>query len=744
MSLPDRYFDWHRLDNQRDSSGAVTSERRLSWGVAIFTMLVVVVFARVASLEFSYGAAYRAEADKPLEREIPTRAMRGRILAADGTVLAHDEPVLALTVQYRFLEEPANPRWLRKLARARLPREQWRSLRHVQAEEQRVLEDRAMLHRRLASMCHLSLDELHARAQRIQQRVEALARRVNDRRQSRVAQQIADNETDETDRPWWERLVSRTLFAPDEALDGSPVTIAEELEYHVLCEHVPLEVVAEIESHSEEYRGVRIREQAYRRYPSGALAAHVLGHLGTLEQQEIAGNSAEYRPGDRIGRMGLERQFELLLRGRGGMVIEKTDRSGRLLASIPEREPVNGRDLALALDVTLQRTAESLLDSAIALRQHRDKQTDSPTAGGAIVVLDVHSGEIRAAASAPRFNANLLESGETSAMSQLLAARDKPLFDRAIKMAIPPGSVFKTLTAIALLESGTIDPRTEFDCRGFLNQPDRDRCLLYRRQGIGHGPTVLASALARSCNVYFFHFAGEMGSAPLVEWAERLGFGKRTGVDLPDEVRGQVPTPASISERNGRGWSVEDTRAVSIGQSSLAVTPLQIARLMAAVANGGKLVTPHVTKRLGFADAGSGETDDNLVAPQDVIVPEPRDIEGLSLATLAAVRQGLERVVADQDGTGHRTMYLEDVAIAGKTGTAETSGGQEDHAWFAGYAPADRPKLAFVVVLEHAGGGAESAGPVVKRLVMKMQKLGYFGRPASIAQPVASRENLPQ
>ena len=243
---------------------------------------------------------------------------------------------------------------------------------------------------------------------------------------------------------------------------------------------------------------------------------------------------------------------------------------------------------------------------------------------------------------------------------------------------------------------------------------------MFRRQGIGHGDTTLADALAQSCNVYFFHFASEMGPAPLVEWARRFGFGQMTNIDLPDEAAGFVPTPAT--KTGGRAWSAADTQAMAIGQSGLAVTPMQVARLMAAVANGGRLVTPRLVKNLGLTETPASAEDQTT--PGEALTSHR--IEGLQLATLTAIREGLERVVADPQGTAHRTVFLETIAIAGKTGTAETGEGRGDHAWFAGYVPAEQPKYAFVVVLEHAGGGSDVAGPIARRLVSRLQKLGYL------------------
>ena len=425
---------------------------------------------------------------------------------------------------------------------------------------------------------------------------------------------------------------------------------------------------------------------------------------------------AQEKDNELVGRMGVERQYDALLQGHSGTAVEQVDRRGRVITSYREAEPIAGRDIELTLDIRLQRTAEELLQSALLRKRGQNyltkENSSDPFSGGAVVVMDVRSGAILAAASAPAFDPNVFSRGNDKELATLLANPSKPLFDRTSQMAIPPGSAFKTLTAVALLESATINAATPFSCRGYLHDPDRQRCELFVKQGIGHGEITLSDALAESCNVYFFHFAGLLGPRPLIEWARRFGFGKPTGIDLPGEAAGTIPCPENIRDLERHTWRTTDTQAMAIGQSSLAVTPLQMLRMMAAVANGGRSVTPHVAKQ-GSGGRVQGRTD-----RQESI--------RLSRKTLDAVRDGLQRVVADPKGTAHGTVFMESTAIAGKTGTAETGEDRASHAWFVGYAPADEPKIAFVVVLEHAGDAATAAGPVAKRLVIRMEQLGIL------------------
>jgi penicillin-binding protein 2 len=332
---------------------------------------------------------------------------------------------------------------------------------------------------------------------------------------------------------------------------------------------------------------------------------------------------------------------------------------------------------------------------------------------------------------------------------------------RLTHLQLPPGSAFKPLIAVAVLESRRIDPDEPIHCRGYLDEPDRDRCLIYRHYGVGHGDVTLEDALCRSCNVYFFTAARRIGPEAIVEWAERFGFGRATGIDLPGEYAGSVPCPPALrrerekqavvqaifspfAEDGGSAsppaiqtgaretWYPGDTLGLAIGQSRLTVTPLQIVRMMAAIANGGYLVTPHVVRRIHPSSANDADAV-NLASDADHapltsgdVSPPPVPIRGLSPSTLQRVRAGLSRVVSHPQGTGHRSVYLEDVSIAGKTGTAETGRSGEDHAWFVGYVPADAPRFAFVVVLDRGGSGGAIAGPPARKVVEAMLDLGLL------------------
>lgn len=739
------YFDWHHLNDRADGRLAPPASRtRLLTALVGFLALVVVVYSRVTVLEWASGEAYREVAARPLVHRHELPGIRGRILAGDGTVLAHDEMAAALSLHYRYLEEPPNERFLRRKARARLSKSEQKEPGRIAQAEAQFLVERAQMHRRLAALCSLTQDEWDDRRAEVQRRVERIARLVNARRQAEyrstrdddAAATASDVHGPDDTASWWQRAqnaVFDALLSSQQEPPPQSITVAEELEYHVIVTGLDLEVVAEIEEHPDRYSGVEVTYVPRRSYPAGELAAHLVGHLGVVEEEELKTDS--YHARALVGRLGIERRYEGLLRATPGNRVELSNHRGKILSSYIEQEPAAGRDVILSVNVPLQRTAEALLRSALTRRPAPHANRDAATSGGAVVVMDVRTGAVLAAASEPGFDPNAFSRNNTDAVTKLLTDAGGPMFDRVTRMALPPGSVFKPLTAIALLESG-VDPHEPYFCRGYLHQPDRWRCQIYQRFGQGHESVGLIDALAYSCNVYFFHHAGQLGPDPLADWAGRVGFGRPTGIDLPGESGGFLPTPRNIRSREGHTWREGDTRAVAVGQGSLTATPLQIVRLMAAVANGGYLVTPHVVRGVGLvvdrprADDTDGSADSESAAstfPDEIEVAAPRRIEGLSRRTLATIREGLERVVAAPEGTAHDTVYLDDIAIAGKTGTAQSGKDREDHAWFAGYVPADAPKVAFVVVLEHAGDGGAQAGPVAQRLVMRMKQLGYFG-----------------
>lgn len=709
----------------------------------LFLAPAAVIIVRLYHVQTALTPVFVADWERTTETLEPIPARDGRILTADGLVLAFDEPKFDIALHYRWLEDPPQPEWLDSQARLLLkPAERRDKVKLARAREI-ILGRRAAAFAELSEVTGQTPAELAESCRRVQTRIERMYALVEERQARRAensdAAPPADPAANWTEQAW--SNLKSALTTPPERPQHDPLVIREQLMAHVVVESVPLTVVTAIESAPSRFPGVEVQRATRRVYPAGKLAAHIVGARTPVDDEELEQAKKLHSPedppasesGGRIGRSGIERAYDAQLRGQIGVRRIVRDRRGQIVRTDDVRPASDGRDVVLSFDSRLQARAEALLDavldppsSAANTAGEPDEPLDAPPPpapplGGCIVALDVRNGRVLAAAAAPRFDANLIVHHEPAAWDAAVADPRQPFFPRVTQMTIPPGSVFKTLTAIALLESGQFDPDEQFYCQGYLDEPNRHRCLIYRHYGAGHGLVTLDDALCRSCNVYFFDAARRIGPQPIHDWAARFGFGRLTGADLPGERSGNLPTPGE----SGQKWFPGTTLQFAIGQASLAVTPLQVAQMMAAVANDGFLVTPTFVRPTTVPSPSDDRKLQLASFEATAARPTRQQILGLTPGTLARVRVGLRMVVEDSHGTGKR-VRLDEVAVAGKTGTAEVGGGKPDHAWFAGYVPADNPRVAFVVVLEHGGSGGHVAGPVAHDFVQALLQAGVI------------------
>ena len=420
---------------------------------------------------------------------------------------------------------------------------------------------------------------------------------------------------------------------------------------------------------------IEIETQRY--YPYGSVAAHLLGYIGIIRDQDLQGdNENAYVLGDFIGKTGIEKVYENSLRGRDGMVFVEIDATGRTGREFPGRDrlPVPGAPLHLTLDLEVQLAAERALPDSFA---------------SALVALDPRTGAVLALVSKPAFDPNIFVSFQAQKERRGVLQSETVLLNRALQGRYPPGSTFKMVSAIAALETGVTDTLSLFEpCYGAL-RVGRSTFRCHRRTG--HGSLTLLGAIEVSCNVYFYHLARLMSIETWHKYGAQLGFGQPTGIVYPGEAAGLLPSRQYYKERGG--WSFGHLLNVSIGQGSLLVTPMQMARYVAAIANGGYLVTPYV----------SGDP------------PRRQRIDGISQRTLSIVRKAMRRVVARDTGTGRRAR-VDGVAIAAKTGTAQVPS-RDDDAWMVAFAPYEKPAIAIAAVVEGGGSGGARVGPVVREVV---------------------------
>ncbi len=411
-----------------------------------------------------------------------------------------------------------------------------------------------------------------------------------------------------------------------------------------------------------------------RIYPAGPLVSHAIGYVGEITREELEEQrDLYYQPGDIIGKGGVEAMYEEDLRGVVGDQVVEVDSRGRRLRDMRYNDPQKGNDITLTLNLAAQREAARLLDGR----------------RGAIVAMDADDGAVLVLYSSPTYDPNPLTWGiSTKEWGALTNNAGTPMMNRVISGTYPPGSTFKVVTAAALLSEHVADERTSVRCYGsFTLGTQVFRC--WRRSG--HGTERMLGALRDSCDVYFYQLSTSLGIDKLVKWGQEFGVGERTGIDLPGEARGNIAGREWKLDRLKESWYQGDTVNYSIGQGFLLMTPLQLTRVFAAFANGGKLLTPR------------------LNAEKPV---EYREV-ALDRAHMELINRGIREVVTR--GTG-RIAGTFGVEVAGKTGTAQNPHG-EDHAWYVGYSPVDRPKYVVTVLVEGGGGGSSTAGPLLGQML---------------------------
>lgn len=449
---------------------------------------------------------------------------------------------------------------------------------------------------------------------------------------------------------------------------------------------------------------IQITEKPIRVYPDGASFSHAVGYVGPASEADLKEFSgADFDPGDFVGKVGVERQQERILHGQPGVEAMEVDAVGRPVGAslITARPPRPGGTVMLSLDGRLQRKANELLRGRL----------------GAVVAVEPNTGEVLALTGSPTFDANLFA---TRILPEDWAAlRDdpnQPLLNRALQSAYPPASTFKMLTAIAALNAGQITTRSGIVCRGAYQVGKRSfRC--HRT----HGYVDFLDAIALSCDTFFYHAAMRTGPDRLRDTAVRAGFGVASGVDLPSERSGLVPTDEWLAKKK-LTWRGGDTANLAIGQGYLLATPLQMANWAALLANRGVAYRPHLVRAVL-----DPMTEETLWRAR----PEPAFRLDTSAAAWDAIHRAMVRCI--ESGTGTRAR-IEGIRWAGKTGSAEHNKSKKTHAWFIGYAPADNPRIAVAVLLEKAGHGGEQAAPIAAELVRTYLQPPAPPPPTSVAK----------
>ena len=649
-------------------SDAGEFRKRYKW-MALFALLAfITIVVRIFQLTVLEGAEFAAVAHENIIRRVVLPTTRGVIRDVNGKVLASSRPSYNVEV---------------------IPGKVMPSGRPVRYRNGQVIPRDPDSWPRLADILRLNPEERRAFEARIRTACTS----------------------DEDKSPCWK----------------TPVLVRED---------VPRDIVAELKQHTDELAGVDVVGVPVRFYPYKELGAHMLGYVSEIDPETLTKyrpkgyedlsrddqlriNPLGYEGRDIVGATGVERSWEAYLRGQRGWEKRVVDARGRYrsgpeaerLVDAPGRlDPIAGRDLRLSVDIDL----EQAIDRAM-----------RPHAAGAAVAVDVRTGRLLALYSKPAFDPNDLSGGEgharvREAFNRLYADPLRPMLDKTMSGAFMPGSTMKPFSAMAALEDRLIDPEHVEKCEGFVTFGHR----MFRCSHV-HGPVHLREAIARSCNVYFFHVAETVGMDRIARVAQEFGLGQKTGLGINPEAAGRIPTRSWYSLRYRGQFRIGFTMNMAIGQGDVTVTPLQLALAYSALANGGTLYQPQIVRAV--------ETSDGAVVQE--FPPRIRSQVKLGSENLQRVTDALYDVVNDPLGTayGARDPSLD---VAGKTGTAQTgyiAKKDEDarlgwflsqnHAWFASFAPARSPEIAVVVLVEHGGSGPEIAVPVAMQIIHEYERL---------------------
>ncbi len=455
----------------------------------------------------------------------------------------------------------------------------------------------------------------------------------------------------------------------------------------VVAQDIPKTIAFKIEELKMVYPQVGIQPSPKRIYSYGPMLAHIIGYVRPISRKEYARlRPYGYKSRDKIGAEGVEKSYEAYLRGKDGWIKVAVDKLGRPIEILEKKDPVKGESLVLTIDKDIQEIVYNKLKGKV----------------GCVIIMDPYTGEILALANWPSYDNNIFISPNSKEIAELFSNPMAPLLNRAISGIYPPGSTFKLVVAIAGLDSGVITPNTYFYCPGYMEIGK----VRFRCAHIHHNENLI-DAIAHSCNVYFYHTGLLLGGERLFLYGKRFGFGEKTGIDLPGEHKGLLPSKEWKKKRFSQAWFDGDTLNLSIGQGYLLASPIQVLRMLSAIVNSGKLMRP-------FIGLFSGTVRLNEPQFRDLMIGEE---------ILRWVRKGMEEVISSPEGTAHVLSDLKFISVAGKTGTAQSQPGKPAHGWFVGYFPCDKPRYTAVVFLEY-GKSSFFAAKLLREILIEMHKKG--------------------
>lgn len=487
-----------------------------------------------------------------------------------------------------------------------------------------------------------------------------------------------------------------------------------------ISENVPREILAQISERNFDFPGITVTTDSQRKYNYGNLASHIVGYIGKISEAEYNSEPEIYENDDYVGRTGIESSFEKYLRGTDGKQEIEMSVDGTVTGESTTSEAIQGSSVVLTIDSTLQNATEQALKNNIEKIRNGGFSGTYDAKGGAVVVMDVKSGEVLAMASYPDYDPNLWVGGISKKDYEEIKEKNS-LFNKSISGSYAPGSIYKMVTAISALETGAVSITERINDTGVYYYGNKTwKCWYYTDYHRGHGYLDVSEAIQHSCNFYFYEVSRRMGIDNLVKYARYFGLGNKTGIELPSETAGTLASKEA-SEKQGKYWNGGDVLNAAIGQGDNDFSPIQIAKYISMVANGGNKVNPTIIKTILNADGTEvpkseireyskqklGLTDDSA---EDVTIGQEN---------LNAVLEGMKSVTYETGGTAYNIFKNFNIEVGGKTGSAEA--GRDVNAWFVGFAPYNDPEIAVVVLVENGGHGNYTA-EVARDIIAE-----YFG-----------------
>ncbi len=667
----------------------------------ILTVLVyivgIILIAKLFSLQIVHGAEYREQSNTRLTRESTLEASRGAILDKTGTPLVTSKMEFSL--------------------------EMYKSKVDTDTLNQAILNMIQVLEKYECSYSDTFPIKIEPFEYKIENEALVKWKKSNNIEEDATAEQafykfknkykIQNEDIQQTRKI----IAIRYLIAQNGYSSTKAVKISES---------IPREAVAEFSESSERFAGINIVVEPVREYTSGNLASHILGYAGKISSEEYESRKNYYSQNDIIGKTGIENVFEEYLKGKNGTKQIDMAVDGTTTAEYISKEAIAGSDVVLTIDANLQKITEQALAANIEKIATGGFGKAYDAKAGAVVVMNVNSGEVLAMASYPDYTpADFVGGISNENWAKYRDNEAKPLVNKAMQNSYSPGSTFKMVTAIAGLESGVINLKTTINDTGVYTKyrDYQPRCWIYTDTHRGHGYLNVSGAIEKSCNYFFYDTSDKMGIDNLVRFARYFGLGSKTGIELQSETAGALASKETWSNLHpNEPWGPGNALQAAIGQSDNEFSPLQMARYISMLANGGKKIDVSIVKTIRNADGSEASKEEINRFVNKKLNLEQDNTENLEIKqeNLNAILEGMKSVTSDSGGTAYVRFKDFDISVGGKTGSAEAPNNKV-HAWFVGFAPFENPEIAIVVMVENGGHGNYTA-EVVRDIMAE-----YFG-----------------